>query len=179
MQPLPIDSQTILRILTVNDAAQIAQAYQRNQAHLLQWEPERDREFYTEAWQAENISQTLAVHHKGLAFPYGLFRSEILIGRFNISSVVRGAFQSASLGYWVDHQYTGQGLATRAVAELRKEATGALKLHRIEASTLLHNQASARVLLNNGFTHIGMAPNYLKINGRWQDHNLHQAILHK
>ncbi len=54
-----------------------------------------------------------------------------------------------------------------------------LGLRRIEASTLLHNIASQRVLLNNGFHHIGMAPRYLQVAGEWQDHNLYQVILHK
>jgi len=178
MRQLPISSQTILRLLTLSDSAQVAQAYLRNREHLREWEPERAEEFFTEAWQYENISQVLPAHQHGLAYPYGLFQGAALIGRFNIVSVVRGAFQSASLGYWMDHHFTGQGLASRAVAALRAEATDTLGLHRLEASTLLHNHASQQVLIKNGFSKIGMAPNYLKIAGRWQDHNLYQAILH-
>ena len=53
-----------------------------------------------------------------------------------------------------------------------------LGLHRIEASTLLHNVASQRVLQKAGFQQIGMAPRYLQIAGKWQDHNLYQVVLH-
>ena len=53
-----------------------------------------------------------------------------------------------------------------------------LGLHRIEASTLLHNVGSQRVLLKAGFQQIGMAPRYLQIAGKWQDHNLYQVVLH-
>ncbi|WP_308215262.1 GNAT family N-acetyltransferase [Pseudarthrobacter sulfonivorans] len=53
-----------------------------------------------------------------------------------------------------------------------------LGLHRLEASTLLHNVGSQRVLQKAGFRHIGMAPQYLRIAGKWQDHNLYQVILH-
>ncbi|MGQ3382452.1 GNAT family N-acetyltransferase [Glutamicibacter sp. TV12E] len=178
MRQLTLDSQTALRMLRVSDASQVAQAYLRNREHLREWEPERADEYFTEAWQAENISQVLDAHQNGLAYPYGLFRGDALVGRFNIASVVRGPFQSGSLGYWVDHNFTGQGLASHAVAALRTEATDSLGLHRLEASTLLHNHASQQVLLKNGFGKIGMAPNYLKIAGIWQDHNLYQAILH-
>lgn len=52
-----------------------------------------------------------------------------------------------------------------------------LGLHRIEASTLLHNAASQRVLLKAGFQQIGMAPRYLQIAGKWQDHYLYQVVL--
>jgi len=178
MPTLTLDSRTILRLLEVSDAAQLAEAYVRNREHLRPWDPEREDAFFTQAWHAENISQTLAANEHGLAYPYGLFRDQQLIGRFNIVSVVRGPFQSASLGYWVDHRFTGQALASRAVAALRIEAVENVGLHRLEASTLLHNFASQKVLLNNGFAQIGMAPNYLKIAGRWQDHNLYQTILH-
>ena len=178
MRQLPVDSNTAFRLLAISDATHLAHSYQRNREHLKRWEPERAEEFFTEAWQAQNISQVLAANSQGLAYPYGLFRDDVLIGRFSIVSVVRGAFQNASLGYWVDHECTGQGLASLAVAALLVEATEHLGLHRIEASTLVDNHASQRVLLNNGFTQIGMAPKYLKIAGRWRDHNLYQAILH-
>lgn len=58
-------------------------------------------------------------------------------------------------------------------------ARGELGLHRVEASTLTHNLASQSVLRKAGFEQIGMAPRYLEIEGRWQDHNLYQVILHE
>jgi ribosomal-protein-alanine N-acetyltransferase len=58
-----------------------------------------------------------------------------------------------------------------------KTAREELGLHRIEASTLLHNIGSQRVLLKAGFQQIGMAPRYLRIAGEWQDHNLYQIVL--
>jgi ribosomal-protein-alanine N-acetyltransferase len=49
-------------------------------------------------------------------------------------------------------------------------------LHRLQAGTLLHNAASQTVLRRNGFTPIGVAPRYLRIAGRWQDHLLFQLL---
>lgn len=51
-----------------------------------------------------------------------------------------------------------------------------LRLHRIEAGTLLQNLASQRVLERNGFVRFGIAPGYLNIAGRWQDHAMYQAL---
>ena len=68
------------------------------------------------------------------------------------------------------------GVATTAVAEMIRVAFDEWNLHRIEAGTLVHNHASRRVLAKNGFTEIGLAPGYLKIAGRWQDHILHQRL---
>ncbi|MNH44766.1 ribosomal-protein-S5-alanine N-acetyltransferase [compost metagenome] len=52
-----------------------------------------------------------------------------------------------------------------------------LRLHRMQAATLLHNIGSQRVLLGNGFERIGLAPKYLRIAGEWQDHVLFQRLL--
>jgi ribosomal-protein-alanine N-acetyltransferase len=51
-----------------------------------------------------------------------------------------------------------------------------LGLHRVQAGTLLHNVGSQRVLERNGFTRIGLAQDFLKIAGRWQDHILFQLV---
>ena len=47
-----------------------------------------------------------------------------------------------------------------------------LRLHRVEAACLPHNQASRRLLLKSGFREEGYAKEYLSIDGRWQDHML-------
>jgi [ribosomal protein S5]-alanine N-acetyltransferase len=99
-----------------------------------------------------------------------------VVGRITMSDVVRGAFQSAHLGYWVAASHTGRGVATAAVAATARMAFTELRLHRLQADTLLHNTASQRVLERNGFVRIGTAPAYLRIAGRWQDHHLHQLV---
>ena len=96
------------------------------------------------------------------------------MGAINLSNVVRGAFQSCNVGYWVAEAYNGRGYATVALAQVCERAFGELGLHRIEAGTLLHNVASQRVIEKNGFTRIGIAPRYLQIAGQWSDHVLFQ-----
>lgn len=98
-----------------------------------------------------------------------------LVGILNLNSIIRGAFQSASIGYWVSQERNGEGIASAAVAAAKTVAAGELGLHRIQAETLLDNTASQRVLLRNGFVRYGIAPDYLKIAGRWQDHALFQV----
>ena len=77
-----------------------------------------------------------------------------------------------------DGASNGRGLATSAVREILRMSRDELDLHRVQAVTLPHNAASQRVLERNGFERIGFAPRYLRIAGRWQDHDLFQAILH-
>jgi [ribosomal protein S5]-alanine N-acetyltransferase len=176
--PRQLSGSVSMRVLRVSDAAALAAAYVRNRAYLSPWEPMRPEEYYTEKWQAADIAKRLVAHEAGEGHPLGLFDGDRLVGRFNVAGVVRGPFQSAGLGYWVDGDYAGRGLASAAVQAIVDMSRDELGLHRIEASTLLHNAASQRVLLKAGFQHIGMAPRYLLIAGKWQDHNLYQVVLH-
>ena len=88
---------------------------------------------------------------------------------------MRGALQSANLGYWVDQRRNGRGLATAAVDAILPIAFGELGLHRLEAGALVDNVASQRVLEKNGFERIGIAHRYLLISGEWRDHVLYQC----
>ena len=99
-----------------------------------------------------------------------------VVGRINLNNIVRGPFQSASMGYWLDEQATGRGLATMAAGELVALAFGNLELHRVEAGTLPTNLASQAVLLRNGFEQFGYAPRYLSIAGVYSDHLLFQRL---
>ena len=80
------------------------------------------------------------------------------------------------MGYWVDRERNGRGLASDAVAAMLDLAFGPLRLHRVQAETLRHNVRSQRVLIKNGFDHIGTAPAYMRIAGEWQDHDLFQKL---
>jgi ribosomal-protein-alanine N-acetyltransferase len=97
-------------------------------------------------------------------------------GRLTLSGIVRGAFQSCSMGYWLSEDRTGRGLATEAVRSAVSFAFAELGLHRVQAETLPANDASQRVLMRVGFERYGLAPGYLKIAGRWQDHVMFQRL---
>lgn len=179
IDPLPLVDGIALRELRLGDAEALATAYARNRAHLAAWEPERAEEFFTTAWHETDVAAQLTSAARGDSLPMVLTADDgAIVGRFTLSGIVRGPFQSANLGYWVDAGRNGRGVASAAVAAIADVALEELGLHRIQAATLTRNAASRRVLERNGFRHIGFAPTYLKIAGRWQDHELFQRILH-
>ena len=176
--PRQLNEDVSMRVLRQTDAPALVAAYVRNRVYLSPWEPVRPEEYYTEEWQSTDIAARLVAIEAGEGYPFGLFVGDALVGRFNLAGIVRGPFQSSGLGYWVDSAYAGRGLASAAVQAIVETARDEVGLHRIEASTLLHNVGSQRVLRKAGFQQIGMAPRYLNIAGKWQDHNLYQLILH-
>ena len=83
-----------------------------------------------------------------------------------------GVAQAGSLGYWMGLPYVRHGYMTAAVRAIIPFAFGTLRLHRLEAACLPHNEPSRRLLNRAGFQEEGLAQAYLKINGDWRDHRL-------
>jgi ribosomal-protein-alanine N-acetyltransferase len=168
----------ILRVRREQDAAALAAAYQRNRGHLAPWDPTRTEDFFTEDGQRAQTRELLALRELGTTLPLVIAEGEEIAGGMTLSDIVRGAFQSAMVGYWLDRSHTGRGLASAALDAVVDAARDQYSLHRIQAATLLANHASQSVLTRAGFERIGVAPKYLQIAGRWQDHVLFQRILH-
>lgn len=108
---------------------------------------------------------------------YALFvewkETERLVGRVALTEVVRGAFQNAYLGYWIDHRFVEKGVATEAVGSVVSFGFETLGLHRIQAAVMPKNVPSRRVLEKLGFREEGLARRYLAIAGEWEDHILY------
>jgi ribosomal-protein-alanine N-acetyltransferase len=93
-----------------------------------------------------------------------------ILGFFNLSHITRGSLQSAYLGYAVASKYAGQGYMREGLDLVVREAFLTLRLHRIEANIQPGNQASIALARGSGFHREGFSPRYLKIGGRWRDH---------
>jgi ribosomal-protein-alanine N-acetyltransferase len=98
-------------------------------------------------------------------------------GRVGLANIVRGAWDNATLGYFVDEAVNGRGYATEAVALALAFAFGPARLHRVQAAVMPHNLRSARVLAKNGFRREGFAPRYLRLAGGWRDHDLYAITI--
>jgi ribosomal-protein-alanine N-acetyltransferase len=93
-----------------------------------------------------------------------------LVGFIEMTNIVRGMFQSAYLGYYVFAGHERKGLMTQALRQLVKKAFSELYLHRLEANIQPENQASIALVRACGFVQEGYSERYLKIRGRWRDH---------
>jgi ribosomal-protein-alanine N-acetyltransferase len=94
----------------------------------------------------------------------------VIVGSINLSQIFRGVFQNAYLGYQVGAPYAGRGYMSEALPLVLEYAFQKLKLHRLEANIQPHNAASIALVTRAGFTKEGYSRKYLKIGGRWRDH---------
>ncbi|MEP6998199.1 MAG: GNAT family protein [Betaproteobacteria bacterium] len=95
---------------------------------------------------------------------------DALIGVFNFSEIVRGAFESSYLGYYAFAPHAGQGYMSEGLNLVLALAFGKLKLHRVEANVQPTNRPSVSLVRRAGFTREGFSRRYVKIAGRWRDH---------
>jgi len=95
---------------------------------------------------------------------------QALVGVINLSNIVHGAFKSGYLGYYAFAGFEQQGYMTQGLKAVVRHSFKTLKLHRLEANIQPGNEASIRLAVSCGFHKEGYSPRYLKINGRWRDH---------
>ena len=92
------------------------------------------------------------------------------MGVCNLSQIFLGNFKSAYLGYWIGAIFAGQGYMTEALDLALSYAFETLRLHRVEANIQPENGDSKALVMRIGFRMEGFSPRYLKVAGRWQDH---------
>lgn len=97
-------------------------------------------------------------------------REPRIVGQLTVSSITWGSAMMATLGYWVDQDRAGRGIAPTAVAMVTDHCFRQLGLHRMEINIRPENGPSLRVVEKLGFRDEGYRERYLHINGSWADH---------
>ena len=166
--------RVMLRPIVLSDFAAWREVRNRCGDWLTQWEPQRlahqpdvtqDRDAFAVRCSARHRERQL-----GTGFGFGVFADGQFCGELNLSSIQRGPFQNAYVGYWIDENWAGQGLMPEAVVVLARFAFEDLHLHRLQVSIIPRNTASRRVVDKLGLREEGLAEKYLEINGIWEDH---------
>lgn len=166
--------RVMLRQLVVNDFEAWREVRVRGRDWLLKWEPRpiagqpdavEDRRVFAARCAARERERQL-----GTGYGFGVFVGGRFAGEINLSSVQRGPFQNAYVGYWIDEAMAGFGYTPEAFVVLARFAFEELALHRLQVSIIPRNRASRRVAEKLGLRDEGIAVRYLEINGVWEDH---------
>jgi len=173
MQKNYFTERLVLRTLDADGAEAVRAYFDRNRAFLEPWEPERDEAFFTRECQAETLEAEQAEMDAGRMLRLWLFKQDdpqSVIGSVSFGSIVRGCFLSCFLGYRLDEAEVRKGYMTEAILKGVEVMFDEYELHRIEANIIPRNLASLRAAEKAGFTSEGLAKQYLKIHGVWEDH---------
>ena len=165
----------VLRPLDVDDFEQWRAVRQDNVDWLTQWEPKRlpgqpDVVESRDAF-AGRCSARMREWQLGTGYGFGIFTDDgDFVGELNLSSVQRGPFQNAYVGYWIDQRHAGKGYTPEAFVVAARYSFEDLGLHRLQVAIIPRNGASRRVVEKLRLREEGVALRYLEINGVWEDH---------
>lgn len=170
-----------LKILDEKGADLVCDYYVRNKDFLREWKPIRLHSFYTKEYQIEQLKEEIDEIRKQHMLKLWVFLKENpdkIIGVIAFNNIVKGAFMSCHLGYKLDKDYINRGYITEGLRKGIEIIFKEYKLHRIEANVMPKNCPSIRVCEKLGFYREGLAKDYLKINGIWEDH-IHMVLLNE
>lgn len=168
-------ARLVIRVPDAADVPAIIAYYRDNLEFLRPYSPTFEPEMFDAAAWHEQVGQRRRELTYGESFRAFLFArddSHAIVGNINLTQVIRGAFQACVLGYNLAESAQGNGYMTEAVLGVVGFAFGEWGLHRVAANYMPRNDRSAAVLKRCGFRVEGLAPAYLLINGRWEDHVL-------
>ena len=163
-----------LRSPEMRDFEQWAALRHLSRDFLTPWEPTWPSDDLTRASFRRRLRRHASEIENDEAYPFLIFRDgdDALLGGLTFGQIKRGVAQAATLGYWMGEPFAGKGLMARAVRAATSFAFATLRLHRVEAACLPHNDHSIQLLTRSNFQQEGLARSYLRINGLWQDHLL-------
>ena len=165
--------RVVLRTLSENDFEGWSEVRTRCHDWLVPWEP-RVAGTQLPAEDLRNFAARCSLRERerqlGTGFGFGIFVGGRFAGELTLSSIQRGPFQTAYVGYWIDEALAGQGYVPEAVVACLRFAFTELALHRVEISIIPRNAASRRVVEKLGIRFEGIAERLLSIDGVWEDH---------
>lgn len=172
-----VGPRLVLRPPKPSDIPELRTLVRENAEHLRPWSPAspRGQNPPTITELSRSIARYRQEWKDDLAYVFVIVLREAaarIVGRIALSSVMRGPFQNAHLGYWTAAAFQGLGFATEASGLVIDFGFGQLDLHRLEAAVMPHNAASRRILAKQAFREEGLAKRYLSIAGKWEDHIL-------
>lgn len=163
-----------IKFLEVSDVQAALDLNLRNREFFQKYVSTRNDDFYTLGYQESLIKENIIKRENDEKYVFGIFLkgTDELIGNVTLSEILRGALQSCYIGYYLDLQHNGKGYMTEVVKLAVDFGFNELHLHRVEAGVMPHNIRSIRVLEKAGFEKEGIARKNVKINGRWEDHQV-------
>lgn len=176
--PVLSSRNLLLRLPENRDYRQWSALRERSREFLKPWEPSWPRDSLTRRAYRARVRQGATDVREDNAYSFLIFRrrDEVLLGGVTVGHIRRGAAQSASIGYWIGVDHARQGYMSEALSSVLKFCFDALRLNRVEAACLPHNTASRGLLEKVGFVEEGLAREYFRIDGIWQDHVLYAFL---
>ncbi|SET78086.1 GNAT family N-acetyltransferase [Lacrimispora sphenoides] len=167
-----------IKRLSLDDADSLFKFEIENRSYFNTIGLSRSDSYYNRDSFQEIIESLVGEQDKDIHYMYLVMNTQgEVIGRVNLTDVIKEPLNKAELGYRIGEKNQGKGFATAAVKLVMKQAYLMHKLHRIEAGTSPQNIGSQIVLIKNGFHFIGKYNQYILKSDGWADSLLFEKVL--
>ena len=154
---------------TLADAEELLAFEVANRDYVEQSVTARNPAYYSIDGVGKAIAQAQQNRLEDVAYQFLVKAGDNIVGRVNLTGIIRPYFNKAMLGYRIGQQSAGCGYASKAVELALQQAFGDLGLWRIEATSQPQNLASVRILERNGFTVYGRSEKAMRFHNAWSD----------
>jgi ribosomal-protein-alanine N-acetyltransferase len=162
--------RVLLRFPSEADEPEYTALRRASREFLAPWEPTPPRSIRRSAAAAfARLLEICRTHSNQKLFACRI-EDGVILGQVSLNNIVRGPFQSSFVGYWIGAEFAGQGYMTESLTAMVAYAFGPMKLHRVEANIIPRNRPSKALAKRCGFRFEGVSKRYLRIGGRWEDH---------
>jgi ribosomal-protein-serine acetyltransferase len=144
--PISLDEVFELRILTEADAATFFAAITKNLSHLDPW-------LHWSDWlkSEADVKNYLAEYDRRGGFHAGIWQGDQLAGGI-VSRGIDQRSKKTEIGYWLDEDFVGRGLVSRATRKIITYLFQQKGLHRVEIVCAENNSRSRAIPERLGFT---------------------------
>ncbi len=162
-----------LKILGPEAAPMVLKFYKKNKDIFEKYEPVIGDDFYTLAHQ----EKILEFEHKSILrlmmIRYWIFEKNNpsqIIGTVSYRNILRPIYQSCTIGYKMDRDFTNKGFCSEAIKATIPVLADELGIHRFEALILPDNEPSIHMVEKLGFKYEGILRDKIIIGGERLDH---------
>jgi ribosomal-protein-serine acetyltransferase len=168
MFELQVDDELSLVLAEDRHARVMTDLIVRNQARLAKWEPWAEHPATVEGTRAY-IRTALEdfVRGRQISTIMAVDDGRRFIGRCGMR--INAQLGVGDVGYWIDREYEGRGLTSRASRALITAAIDELGLRKIDIRTSVGNRRSRALAERLGFTFEGILPRGLQFMHRADD----------
>ncbi len=179
MTPVYETDRLLLTFLDKHDADKVLSFYIENQQTFEPWEPTREKNFYTLAYQKAFLTAEKNLIAAGKLLRYWVMKKDNpdeILGCVCFQNILREPYHNCSMGYKFSLAHQHQGYAIESITKCIEIVFGEHNLHRIEAYIMENNEPSLRLIKRLHFYYEGLSCSYARIASRWTDHRRYALI---
>jgi len=173
---LEIDEDLALELLHIKDADKIYELGVKNRDELKKWLPWVEHNKSAEDTK-DFIVNTLRNYAIGRDINCSIVYGNEIVGNISLFGVKEKlGLINAEIGYWLDANYQGRGIMTKAVVKMLEIGFLKLNVNKVTIECAVLNCKSCNVAKRLGFKREGTIRAMAKIGGVVQDFNVYSIL---